>query len=173
ILRPTAVLPVHGEWRHLTANAAIATRTGIDEKQVFVVEDGVSIDLVAGRARISGRVAAEQILVDGTTMGVATEAALTDRRVLAEEGTITVLAIMEHSSGRLTEPLEFFSRGFVEEAGWEKTATKTIEDALRNEPGAGSRRREDVEALITRALGRWLTRRHRRNPVITTIVVEE
>ena len=173
ILRPKAVLPVHGEWRHLTANAAIATRTGIDEKQVFVVEDGISIDLVGGRARISGRVAADHILVDGTTMGVATEAALTDRRVLAEEGTITVLAIMDHGSGKLTEPLEFFSRGFVEEAGWEKTATKTIEDALRTAAETNSRNREDVETLITRTMGRWLARRHRRNPVITTIVVEE
>ena len=87
--------------------------------------------------------------------------------------TITVLAIMDHGSGKLTEPLEFFSRGFVEEAGWEKTATKTIEDALRTAAETNSRNREDVETLITRTMGRWLARRHRRNPVITTIVVEE
>ncbi|KQQ00023.1 ribonuclease [Rathayibacter sp. Leaf185] len=172
ILRPTAVLPVHGEWRHLTANAAIATRTGIDEKNVFVIEDGVSIDLVKGRSRVSGRIPADQILVDGTTMGVATEDAMIDRRVLAEEGAITVLAIVDLDRGTLGEPVEFFTRGFVEEPGWKDNASKAIDDAVLQAAGKPTDR-EAIEALITRTLGRWLTRRHRRNPVITTIVVEE
>ncbi|WP_200792220.1 ribonuclease J [Agrococcus sp. Marseille-P2731] len=173
ILRPTAVLPVHGEWRHLTANAAIAVRTGIDEEQVFVVEDGVSIDLVAGKARVSGRVAADLVLVDGGTTGVATEDALTERRVLAEEGSITVLAIIQPDTGKLTEPLEFFSRGFVAEPGWEQAASKPIEEALAVVASKPAKDRDDVEEVITRTLARWLTRRHRRNPVITTIAVEE
>jgi ribonuclease J len=173
LLRPTAVLPVHGEWRHLTANAAIAMRTGIDEKQVFVVEDGISIDLVAGKARVSGRVAAEHVLVDGGTMGVATDDALADRRVLAEEGSITVLAIIQPDTGKLTEPLEFFSRGFVAEPGWEQDASKPIEEALAAAASKPAGSREDLEEVITRTLGRWLGRRYRRNPVITTIAVEE
>jgi ribonuclease J len=172
ILRPTAVLPVHGEWRHLTANAAIATRIGIDEKQVFVIEDGVSIDLVRGQSRISGRIPAAEILVDGTTMGVATEEAMIDRRVLAEEGSITVLAIVDIDNGKLTEPVEFFTRGFVEEPGWKANASKAIDDALAGASG-GSTDRDAVEKLITRTLGRWLDRRHHRKPIITTIVVDE
>ncbi|RUR03177.1 ribonuclease J [Labedella endophytica] len=173
IVKPTAVLPYHGEWRHLTANAALARKTGVPDENVFVIEDGVSIDLVDGRSKISGRIPAGNIFVDGATMGVATETAMNDRRVLSEEGTITILAIVDSTTNRLLEPLEFFARGFVEEKGWEGNASKAITEALA---GAGPRTKtssEDLEALITRTIGRWLSRRHRRNPVVTTIVVDE
>ncbi|GAA2176626.1 ribonuclease J [Agrococcus versicolor] len=172
ILQPTAVLPVHGEWRHLTANAAIAVRTGIEEDKVFVVEDGVSIDLVGGVASISGRVPAAEIFVDGSSVGVAAEDAMIDRRALAEEGAITVLAIADLRTARLGDPIEFFTRGFVDQAGWQKGASAAIEEALRVEGESSTRSVEDLERVITRSLGRWLDRR-RRKPVITTIVVEE
>lgn len=173
IVKPTAVLPYHGEWRHLTANAALARKTGVPDENVFVIEDGVSVDLVDGKSSISGRIPAGHIFVDGSTMGVATETAMNDRRVLSEEGTITILAIVDSTTNRLLEPLEFFARGFVEEKGWEENASKAITDALA---GAGPRSKtssEDLEALVTRTIGRWLSRRHRRNPVVTTIVVDE
>jgi ribonuclease J len=173
IVKPTAVLPYHGEWRHLTANAALARKTGVPDDNVFVIEDGVSVDLVDGKSSISGRIPAGHIFVDGSTMGVATETAMNDRRVLSEEGTITILAIVDSTTNRLLEPLEFFARGFVEEKGWEQNASKAITEALA---GAGPRSKtssEDLEALVTRTIGRWLSRRHRRNPVVTTIVVDE
>lgn len=173
IVKPTAVLPYHGEWRHLTANAALARKTGVPDENVFVIEDGVSVDLVDGKSSISGRIPAGHIFVDGSTMGVATETAMNDRRVLSEEGTITILAIVDSTTNRLLEPLEFFARGFVEEKGWEENASKAITEALA---GAGPRSKtssEDLEALVTRTIGRWLSRRHRRNPVVTTIVVDE
>nr|WP_144719802.1 ribonuclease J [Agrococcus jejuensis] len=172
ILRPKAVLPVHGEWRHLTANATIATRTGIDEDKVFVVEDGVSIDLVGGTARISGRVPAEEIYVDGPSIGVAAEEAMIDRRALSEEGAITVLAIVTMSTGQLSEPVEFFPRGFVDDASWQRVARERIEEGLRAEATKTQRSAADIERSIERSLGRWFERRRRR-PVITAIVVEE
>jgi ribonuclease J len=173
IVNPAAVLPVHGEWRHLTANAALARRTGVPEDQVFVIEDGVSIDLIDGRSSISGRIPAGHVFVDGATMGVATETAMNDRRVLAEEGTITILAIVDSTTNALLEPLEFFARGFVEEPGWEKNATAAISEALQGAGPRSTMTSEQLEALITRTIGRWLARRHRRNPVVTTIVVDE
>ena len=86
IVRPTNVLPVHGEWRHLKANADIAIRTGVDPDRVLIAEDGVVIDLVKGQARIIGKVPAGLVYVDGTTVGGATEETLHVRRTLAEEG---------------------------------------------------------------------------------------
>ncbi|WP_424980809.1 ribonuclease J [Labedella phragmitis] len=173
IVKPSAVLPYHGEWRHLTANAALARKTGVADDQVFVIENGVSVDLVDGRSSISGRIPAPYVFVDGQTMGLATETAMNDRRVLAEEGTITILAIVDSTTNALLEPLEFFARGFVEEEGWEENANKAITEALA---GAGPRSKtsaDELEALMTRTIGRWLSRRHRRNPVVTTIVVDE
>jgi ribonuclease J len=121
---------------------------------------------------MSGRIPADLVFVDGTTIGVATEDAMIDRRVLAEEGTITVLAIVDLDRGTLGEPVEFFTRGFVEEPSWKENASKAIDDAVLQAAGQPTDR-DAIEKLITRTLGRWLTRRHRRNPVITTIVVEE
>ncbi len=93
LVKPRNVLPVHGEWRHLVANAALAESTGV--KNALVIEDGVSVDLVNGRATISGRVPAPYVFVDGMTIGVATEEALEERRTLAAEGQITVLGIFD------------------------------------------------------------------------------
>src|SRR3954453_1654169 len=84
IVKPRNVMPVHGEWRHLTANGALAVRTGVPAENVVLAEDGVVVDLVDGRARVTGKVPAGLVYVDGTTVGGGTEASLKDRRTLAE-----------------------------------------------------------------------------------------
>ncbi len=173
ILSPTAVLPVHGEWRHLTANAEIAVRTGIPRDRVHIIEDGVSVDLRRGVTSVSGRIPAPHIFVDGTTMGVATDAALDDRRVLAEEGALTILAIYDERTQELVEELEFFAKGFVEEPGWQSNARNTISAAITKARSNGARLTpEGLEKLITRAVSQWLLRRHRREPIVTAIVVD-
>ena len=91
IIRPSNVLPVHGEWRHLRANADIAIRTGVDADRVLIAEDGVVIDLVDGRATITGKVPAGLVYVDAMTVGGATEETLHVRRTLAEEGVVTIV----------------------------------------------------------------------------------
>ena len=90
IVQPSNVMPVHGEWRHLRANADLAIRTGVDPKNVVIAEDGVVVDLVEGHAKITGKVPAGNVYVDGVEVGGATEATLRDRRTLAEEGVVTV-----------------------------------------------------------------------------------
>ncbi len=115
LVKPRNVLPVHGEWRHLVANAALAESTGV--KNALVIEDGVSVDLVNGRATISGRVPAPYVFVDGMTIGVATEEALEERRTLAAEGQITVLGIFDEKEQKLIHPAELITRGF-----WSTTA---------------------------------------------------
>jgi len=173
IIKPTAVMPVHGEWRHLTANADIAIKTGIAHENVHIIEDGVSVDLRKGNTRISGRIPAPHIFVDGTTMGVATDAALEDRRTLAEEGTITILAIYDEDTGSLTDPLEYFPAGFVEEPGWEANATNAITGAITKATGDGRKLTgEALEPLIARTITQWLSRRHHRSPIITAIVID-
>ena len=80
VVRPANVMPVHGEWRHLQANAAIAIRTGIPADRVVLAEDGVVVDLVKGRVTITGKVPAGLVYVEGSTVGDITEASLKDRR---------------------------------------------------------------------------------------------
>ncbi|PZE58390.1 RNase J family beta-CASP ribonuclease [Curtobacterium sp. MCPF17_001] len=172
LVKPKNVLPVHGEWRHLVANAELAVRTGVPEDRVLVVEDGVVVDLDRGKARIAGRIPAPYVFVDGSTIGIATEAALKDRLSLAEEGHITVLGIFDEGTQRLVDPVEFLPKGFVEEAGWrthaEQVASKAIAEATRRGHIDGAA----AEHAIAEGLERWFLRRHRRTPVITAVVVD-
>jgi ribonuclease J len=172
IVKPKNVLPVHGEWRHLTANADLAIATGVPEDRVLVVEDGVVVDLDRGRASIAGRIPAPYVFVDGATIGVATEDALKDRLSLAEEGHITVLGIFDEGAQKLVDPVEFIPRGFVEAAGWEKQAEDVAEKALQQATARGKIDGEAAEQAIEDGLSRWFLRRHRRTPVITTVVVD-
>ena len=172
IVKPRNVMPVHGEWRHLTANAELAVRTGVPEDRVIIAEDGVVVDLVNGRASIVGKVKADLVFVDGMSIGVASEEALSDRRMLAEDGAITILGILDTKTGLLAEPIEFFARGFAHDDEWIRGATKAIDDAMVS---ANQSKRVDgaaLELLLTRTMNRWMQRKYRRTPVITSIVVD-
>ncbi len=172
IVKPKNVMPVHGEWRHLVANADLAVRTGVPEENVFIVEDGVTVDLVDGKASITGRVAAGYVFVDGMAVGAASAEALTDRQKLAEDGAITILGILDTRTGTLAEPIEFFVRGFAHDDDWIRGATKAVDDAIKE---ANERKTLDghaLEILLARTMNRWMLRRYRRSPVFTIIVVD-
>ncbi|MFA4930165.1 MAG: ribonuclease J, partial [Patulibacter sp.] len=173
IIKPTHVMPIHGEWRHLTANADLATRTGIDEDRVLIAENGVTVDLINGHARISGRVPAGMVYVDGVTIGGESESAMNERRRLAEDGGITVLAILNATTGKLAEPIEFFTQGLVHATEWTTDAAHAIDQALARASKKQLDDPEQIEALITKALSRFMDRKYRSTPVITAVVVSE
>ncbi|WP_110239419.1 ribonuclease J [Nocardioides gilvus] len=172
IVRPTNVMPIHGEWRHLQANADLAIKTGIAPDRVVLAEDGVVVDLVKGRAKITGKVPAGNVYVDGQTVGGATESTLKDRRTLAEEGVLTVLAIVDADTGKLAETPDFLIRGFVPEPGAFKDAIGVIETTLARSAKEGVSDPRQLEQMITREVGRWSHRKFRRSPLVIAIVVD-
>ncbi|MET0764924.1 MAG: ribonuclease J [Blastococcus sp.] len=172
IVKPRNVMPVHGEWRHLRANGDLAIRTGVDPKRVVLAEDGVVVDLVDGRATITGKVPAGNVYVDGETVGGATEAHLKDRRTLAEEGVVTVVAIVDADTGQLVEPPDFLAHGFVHDDTTFDAAVPLIEKALARAAEEGIRGSIQLEQLITRAVGGWAHRAYRRSPMIIPIVID-
>ena len=95
IVKPRYAFPVHGEWRHLRANAAIANSVGIDNQHVILADDGVVVDLVDGVARTVGYHPVGFVYVDGSSVGDVTETLLKDRRVLGEEGFISIFAAVD------------------------------------------------------------------------------
>ena len=113
IVQPTNVMPVHGEWRHLRPTPTWRSPPGSRPDNVVIAEDGVVVDLVDGHAKITGKVPAGNVYVDAQTVGGVTEATLRDRRTLAEEGVVTVLAIVDADTGKLADPPDFLVRGFV------------------------------------------------------------
>ncbi|NEK56277.1 ribonuclease J [Geodermatophilus sabuli] len=172
IVRPRNVMPVHGEVRHLKANADLAIRTGVDPERVVLAEDGVVVDLVDGRATITGKVPAGNVYVDGMTVGGATEAHLKDRRNLAQEGVITVVAIVDADSGTLAEPPDFLARGFVHDERTFDAVVPLVEKALAKAAEEGVGGATQLEQLIARAVGSWAHKTYRRSPMIIPIVID-
>jgi ribonuclease J len=172
IVQPRHALPVHGEWRHLRANADIAIRTGVDPKRALIAEDGSVIDLVGGRATITGTVPAGLVYVDGMTVGGATEESLHVRRTLAEEGVLTIVCIVDPDTGRLTEDPDFLAHGFEQDAMAFDNATPGIQQALTKATKEGIDDLEQVEDLVRQAVSTWAHRKHRRSPLIIPVIVD-
>jgi len=172
IVRPANVMPMHGEWRHLRANADLAIRTGVDPERVVIAEDGVVVDLVKGRAKITGKVPAGNVYVDAQTVGGATETSLKDRRTLAQEGVVTVLALVDSDTGKLAEAPDFLIRGFVHDPDTFQAAVPVVEKTLARAAAEGIGEPLQLEQMITRAVGQWTYKKFRRSPLIITIVVD-
>jgi ribonuclease J len=170
LVRPRNVMPVHGEHRHLKANAELAIRTGVEPKNTLVVEDGTTIDLKDGVARVTGKVTADYVYVENMVAGAATEESLQDRIRLAEDGALTVLAIVNPDNGKLEEDPEFFPVGWAPKDGELDKATDIVEKTLSQLKG--QKTGPDAEHAIAEALVRWSDRSLRRKPVVTVIIVD-
>ncbi|HYN28614.1 MAG TPA: ribonuclease J [Dermatophilaceae bacterium] len=172
IIEPVNVLPVHGEWRHLRANADIAIRTGVDPKRVILASDGAVIDLVDGRATITGTVPAGLVFVDGTNVGGATEETLHVRRTLAEEGVLTIVCLVDPDTGTLTEEPDYLAHGFAPGTIDFSAATPAIQKALTKATQDGIEDLEQIEDLVRRAASGWAHREQRRSPLIIPVIVD-
>ncbi|MFW6092311.1 MAG: ribonuclease J, partial [Actinomycetota bacterium] len=115
VVKPRNVLPIHGEDRHLRANAEVAQNAGVPSERVTVVEDGVVVDLVDGVAQVTGAVPCGYVYVDGEIVGGVAEASLKDRRILGEEGFISVVVVVDSVTGKVTGGPEIHARGFTED----------------------------------------------------------
>ena len=172
IVKPTHVLPVHGESKHLHANAELAVRTGVDPENVLIGRDGTVIDLVDVRARISGQVEAGLVYVDGHTVGKVTEETLVERRLLQEGGVVTVVAIVDADTNALAEPLEFLAKGFVHDEHVFDGAADKVKNALARPATSKVADLEKLESIIAETVSRHLERAYRRAPLVTVVVVD-
>ncbi|MGH3314691.1 MAG: ribonuclease J [Nocardioidaceae bacterium] len=172
IVRPRNVLPVHGEYRHMVANAELACLTGVPPDRVVVAEDGVVVDLVDGVARISGKVDCGYVFVDGSTVGDITESSLKDRRILGEEGFISVIVVVDSVTGKLVSGPEIHARGFAEDDSVFEEVRPEIEKAVNQAVSEGVDDPYQLQQTIRRRIGRWVNSKHRRRPMIIPVVVE-
>ncbi len=172
IVKPRNVMPVHGEPRHLKANAELALSTGVPAERIMLTLDGGVIDLIDGKASVVGAVPCGYVYVDGASVGDLTESSLKDRRVLGTEGFITCFVVVDSVDGKVTAGPEIQARGFVEDdASFDAVLPKikeAVEDALRN----GNTDQYALQQLVRRVLGRWVNDQHRRRPMIVPVVVE-
>jgi ribonuclease J len=172
IVRPSNVMPVHGEWRHLRANADLAVQTGVPRDRTVLAEDGVVVDLVDGRARIVGKVPCGYVYVDGSSVGDVTESSLKDRRILRDEGFISVVVVVDSVTGKVQGGPEIHARGFAEDDSVFADVRGKIEQALDKAASEGIGDSRQLEQLVRRTVGKWVSDTYRRRPMIIPLVVE-
>ena len=172
ILKPRNVMPVHGEVRHLVANGALAVRTGVPADRVVLAEDGVVVDLVDGKASVVGAVPCGYVYVDGSSVGEITDAELKDRRILGEEGFVSVFVVIDSATGKVIAGPQILARGMAEgEAVFDEIQpeiVKALEDAI----ASGATDTYQMQQVMRRVVGQWVSRRLRRRPMIVPVVVE-
>lgn len=172
IVKPRAVMPVHGEARHLRANAAIAMESGVPKENVVVGENGTVVDLRDGVARAVGQLDIGFVYVDGSTVGEITEADLKDRIILAEEGFISIFIAMDAQTGKIIVGPEIHARGFAPDDAVFDDVRPAIVKALENAATQGTRDAQSFQQVVRRTVGRWVNSQLRRRPMIVPIVIE-
>ena len=172
IVKPRHVVPVHGEWRHMRSNADLAIKCGLEYKKAMVIENGVVVDLVDGKAKVTGALPCGYVYVDGQTIGEITEASLKDRRILGEEGFISVIVVIDSQNGRIVAGPDIHARGFTEDQALFNEVTGRIEAALGKAVNEGINGTHQLSQVVRKTVGNWVGAEHRRRPMIVPVVIE-
>ena len=173
LVKPRNFMPVHGEWRHLKAHARLASLTGIPDDRIVIAEDGVTVDLVDGKAAVSGAVDCGYVYVDGLTVGEVTESQLKDRRILGDEGFISVIMVLDSSTGKIVGGPEIHTRGSgIDDGAFSSDVLPKLVDALERAANEGVTDTHALRQLSRRVIGKWVSDNYRRRPMIIPVVVE-
>ena len=172
VTRPSNVMPVHGEWRHLRAHARLAELTGVPRERVVLAEDGVVVDLVDGVASIVGAVPAGYVYVHGLGVGDIGETSLKDRRILGDEGFVSVTLIVDSVTGKVTSGPLISSRGFSDQPGAFDGVLPLIEAEVERTAAEGVADPHQLQQQVRRVVGRWVSDTYRRRPMIIPTVIE-
>ena len=172
IVKPKYVIPVHGEWRHLRANAELAIAAGTARTNVLIIENGVVVDLVDHEASVVGAVPCGFVYVDGQSIGDITETSLKDRRILGEEGFISVVVVIDSQSGKIVAGPDIHARGFNEDMALFDDVKLKIEKALAAAVLDGINGTHQLSQIVRKTVGGWVGGEHRRKPMIIPVVIE-
>jgi len=172
ILRPRYVMPVHGEYRHLTANARLAIETGVPEENTVLADNGTVVDMRDGVVRTVGQLDLGFVYVDGATVGEVTDADLKDRRILSEEGFISIIVVVDAATGGIIVGPEIHAKGFAEDDAVFDEVKPAIAAALADAARNGVRDTHALSQAVRRVVGQWVNKGYRRRPMIVPLVIE-
>ena len=170
-VRPRNVMPVHGTWRMLRANAKLAASTGVPEDRIVLAENGVSVDLVNGVASIAGAVPVGKMFVDGLITGDVGESTLGERLVLSS-GFVAITIVLRRGTGRTAAPPHLHARGFSEDPKALEPATRKVEAELERLAADNVTDPVRIAQAVRRTVGKWVGETYRRQPMIVPTVIE-
>ncbi len=174
ITNPEFFVPIHGEYRHMVANAKLGYLMGVPRDHVLVCEDGDVLELNDGGLNAVGRVPAGYLYVDGI-VGDVGQGVLRDRKVLAEEGVVVVVVTVDIETGKVLVGPEIITRGWVyapEAEDLLDEACDRVAEAVEKALAAGVRDVESLERDVRRAAGKFVNERTKRRPMIVPVVME-
>ena len=175
LVHPKYAIPVHGEYRHMKAQADIAASLGIPKDNIFILHSGDVLELDEKKAEISGHVPCGSILVDGLGVGDVGNIVLRDRQHLAEDGILIVVLTLERFSNQLLSGPDIVSRGFVyvcESEGLMEEARHVVEDAITDCMDKHVSDWGKIKNVIKDSLSDFLWKRTKRSPMILPIIME-
>jgi ribonuclease J len=172
VVKPANFLPVHGEWRHLRAHAQLAVESGMPADRVVLCEDGDVVDLVDGRAALTGHVRSRYIYVDGLAVGDVGESLLTERRILGDGGFIAATVVVDSVTGKVVGGPTVSAKGFSEDTAIVEAVVPFITEALDKAAQEGITDPHALQQIVRRTVGRWVNETYRRRPMIVPNVVE-
>ena len=172
VAKPRYLMPVHGEWRHLRAHAALAEETGMARDRVLLAEDGVVVDLVDGKASIVGSVPIGNVYVDGLNVGDVGEESLQARRILGDEGFVALTVVIEPSTRTIVRPVHLSTKGFSDDPAAFDEVLALVEDNLKRALQDDEVDSHRLSQIVRRTVGKWVSDTHRRRPMIIPTVLE-
>ena len=174
LTRPRYFMPVHGEYRHLLGHARLAESVGLGPDRVFLIEDGMAIEVTKTAARVVGRFPVGRVLVDGKGIGDIGSVVLRDRQLLAESGLVAVSLVLD-ATGRVVSGPEIASRGFVymqENQPLIDEIKQAVIDAIAARDPAAPRDRDTISAVVRTTVRQFINQRFQRKPMVLPIILE-
>ncbi|MFG3696538.1 ribonuclease J [Micromonospora sp. NPDC047620] len=172
VVRPSNLMPVHGEWRHLRAHARLGIESGVAPDRVVLCEDGDVVDLVEGRASLVGHVKSRYVYVDGLAVGDVSESLLTERRILGDGGFIATTVVVDSVTGKVVAGPTLSAKGFSEDPEAFNPVIPLVTEALNRAASDGITDPHQLQQIVRRTVGRWVNDAYRRRPMIVPTVVE-
>ncbi|MEE1196394.1 MAG: ribonuclease J [Lachnospiraceae bacterium] len=175
LLKPKYAIPVHGEVRHLKAQANLAINLGIPKENTFILKSGDVLELCEESAKVIGKVQTGSILVDGLGVGDVGNIVLRDRQHLAEDGIMIVVMTLEHHTNHVLAGPDIVSRGFVyvrESEDLMEEAHQVVENALDICLDKNITDWSKIKNIIKDSLGEFVWKRTKRRPMILPIIME-
>ena len=175
LVKPRYAIPVHGEYKHLRAQAKIAEELGIEKENIFILSSGDVLELSEERAVVTGRVPVGSILVDGLGVGDVGNVVLRDRQHLAEDGILIVVMALDEAGGMIVSGPDIVSRGFVyvkESDELLEEARMIVQNAMEDLVDRGITDWGKLKAATKDVLSEYVWKKTKRRPMILPIIME-
>jgi len=175
LVRPKYYLPIHGELHHMKHNAKIATDMGYDAKNVFVIENGQSLEVTKEGAKLGKKVQSGEVLIDGAGIGDVQEIVLKDRLAMSSDGVFMIVATVDKKTGKLVTSPDIISRGFIyvkDNAEILNNSRKIVKNIFAGKAPGIPANSPTFKARMRDEVGNYLYKITKRNPIVLPVVIE-